>query len=413
MAYFSFPGDMMDVERVRRDFPIYSSRRGDIVYFDNACQTFRPRQVIEACNEYYFDFPACGGRSIHRLATQVSIKVDETREKIARFIGCPNPNEIIFTKNCTEALNLVAKGTRHKKGDVILTTDMEHNSNHVPWIQLAKSEGIKRKFIKTPPNGVFDVEAFKEAMTKEIKFVSLVHTNNVTGTTIPAKEIVEIAHDQGSTVMLDGAQAAPHMKIDAKKLDVDFYAFSMHKMLGPSGVGVLYAKEEIAKDLEPLITGGGGVSLTEYDSAKYLPMPDRFEAGLMNYSGVIGSAAAVDYLSTLGMDDIREHEVALNTYVTSELKDIELIKILEPLDPKMRGSIFSFNVKGLGSHDVAMILDEVDKIMVRSGMHCTHPFFISRGIDGCARASFYIYNTISECERFVKAMRVLVDTFSM
>jgi cysteine desulfurase/selenocysteine lyase len=187
----------------------------------------------------------------------------------------------------------------------------------------------------------------------------------------------------------------------------------MHKMLGPSGVGVLYAKEEIAKDLEPLITGGGGVSLTEYDSAKYLPMPDRFEAGLMNYSGVIGSAAAVDYLSTLGMDDIREHEVALNTYVTSELKDIELIKILEPLDPKMRGSIFSFNVKGLGSHDVAMILDEVDKIMVRSGMHCTHPFFISRGIDGCARASFYIYNTISECERFVKAMRVLVDTFSM
>ncbi|MGD0056429.1 MAG: cysteine desulfurase [Methanomassiliicoccales archaeon] len=403
----------MDVERVRGDFPIYSSARGDIVYFDNACQTFRPRQVIEASNDYYFDFPACGGRSIHRLATQVSIRIDEAREKIARFIGCPNPNEIVFTKNCTEGLNLVAKGMKYKKGDVVLTTDMEHNSNHVPWIQLTKTVGIRRKYVKTPSTGVFNVEAFKEAMAKEVRIVSLVHTNNVTGTTIPAKDVVEIAHDQGAVVMLDGAQAAPHMRIDMKKLEVDFYVFSMHKMLGPSGVGVLYAKEEIAKDIEPLITGGGGVSLAEYDSATYLPMPDRFEAGLMNYSGVIGSAAAVDYLSALGMDEIREHETALNSYVTKELKDIDLVKVLEPLDPRKRGSIFPFNVKGLGSHDVAMILDEVDKVMIRSGMHCTHPFFISRGIDGCARASFYVYNMISECERFVKAVRVLVDKFSM
>ncbi|MDD1769236.1 MAG: cysteine desulfurase [Methanomassiliicoccales archaeon] len=403
----------MDVEIVRRDFPIYSSRRGDIVYFDNACQTFRPRQVIEAMNDYYFDFPACGGRSIHRLATQVSIKIDEAREKIARFIGCSNPNEIVFTKNCTEGLNLVAKGMKYRKGDVVLTTDMEHNSNHVPWIQLTKSVGIKREYVKTPPNGLFDLEAFKKAMSKDVKIVSLVHTNNVTGTTIPAKEVVEIAHDRGALVMLDGAQAAPHIKIDVKKLDVDFYAFSMHKMLGPSGVGVLYAEEEVGKDVEPLITGGGGVNLTEYDSATYLPAPDRFEAGLMNYSGVIGSGAAIDYLTTLGMDEIRDHDAALNSYVTAGLTEIDLINILEPVDPRKRGSIVPFNVKGLGSHDIAMILDEVDKIMIRSGMHCTHPFFTSRGIDGCARASFYIYNTISECERFVKAVRGLVDTFSM
>ena len=403
----------MDVEIVRRDFPIYSSRRGDIVYFDNACQTFRPRQVIEAMNDYYFDFPACGGRSIHRLATQVSIKIDEAREKIARFIGCSNPNEIVFTKNCTEGLNLVAKGMKYRKGDVVLTTDMEHNSNHVPWIQLTKSVGIKREYVKTPPNGLFDLEAFKKAMSKDVKIVSVVHTNNVTGTTIPAKEVVEIAHDRGALVMLDGAQAAPHIKIDVKKLDVDFYAFSMHKMLGPSGVGVLYAEEEVGKDVEPLITGGGGVSLTEYDSATYLPAPDRFEAGLMNYSGVIGSGAAIDYLTTLGMDEIRDHDAALNSYVTEGLTEIDLINILEPVDPRKRGSIVPFNVKGLGSHDIAMILDEVDKIMIRSGMHCTHPFFTSRGIDGCARASFYIYNTISECERFVKAVRGLVDTFSM
>jgi cysteine desulfurase/selenocysteine lyase len=403
----------MDADRIRRDFPIYSSRRGDLVYFDNACQTFRPRKVIEASNDYYFDFPACGGRSVHRLATQVSMRIDEAREKIARFIGCPNPNEIVFTKNCTEAMNLVAKGTKHRKGDVVLTSDMEHNSNHVPWIQLTESMGIKRRFVTTPSSGTFDIELFKNAMTKEVKFVSLVHTNNVTGTTISAKDVVEIAHDNGALIMLDGAQAAPHMKIDMNDLDVDFYAFSMHKMLGPSGVGVLFAKEELAKDMEPLISGGGGVSVTEYDKAKYLPMPERFEAGLLNYSGVIGSAAAIDYLSAIGIDGIREHEANLNSYVTKELKEIDLIHILEPIDPRKRGSIFSFNIKGLGSHDVAMILDEVDKIMIRSGMHCTHPFFISRGIDGCARASFYIYNTKSECERFVKAVKVIVDTFSM
>lgn len=403
----------MDADRIRRDFPIYSSRRGDLVYFDNACQTFRPRKVIEASNDYYFDFPACGGRSVHRLATQVSMRIDEAREKIARFIGCPNPNEIVFTKNCTEAMNLVAKGTKHRKGDVVLTSDMEHNSNHVPWIQLTESMGIKRRFVTTPSSGTFDIELFKNAMTKEVKFVSLVHTNNVTGTTISAKDVVEIAHDNGALIMLDGAQAAPHMKIDMDDLDVDFYAFSMHKMLGPSGVGVLFAKEELAKDMEPLISGGGGVSVTEYDKAEYLPMPERFEAGLLNYSGVIGSAAAIDYLSAIGMDSIREHEANLNSYVTKELKEIDLIHILEPIDPRKRGSIFSFNIKGLGSHDVAMILDEVDKIMIRSGMHCTHPFFISRGIDGCARASFYIYNTKPECERFVKAVKVIVDTFSM
>lgn len=403
----------MDTDRIRRDFPIYSSRRGDLVYFDNACQTFRPRKVIEASNDYYFDFPACGGRSIHRLATQVSMRIDEAREKIARFIGCPNPNEIVFTKNCTEAMNLVAKGTKHRKGDVVLTSDMEHNSNHVPWIQLTRSMGIKRRFVTTPSNGVFDIELLKDAMTKEVKFVSLVHTNNITGTTIPAKEVVEIAHDNGAMIMLDGAQAAPHMKIDMNDLDIDFYAFSMHKMLGPSGVGVLFAKEELAKNMDPLISGGGGVSLTEYDKVTYLPMPERFESGLLNYSGVIGSAAAIDYLSAIGMDSIREHEMNLNYYLTKELKEIDLVNILEPVDPGKRGSIFSFNIKGLGSHDVAMILDEVDKIMIRSGMHCTHPFFISRGIDGCARASFYIYNTIPECERFVKAVKVIVDTFSV
>lgn len=402
----------MDVERIRRDFPIYSSEYGDIVYFDNACQTLRPRTVIEANNEYYYDYPACGGRSVHRLATRVSIKVDEAREKIASFLGCKNPNEIVFVKNCTEAINTVAKGFGFRRGDVILSTDLEHNSNHVPWIQLEKSVGIRRRHVTTPDTGIFDIEAFKRMMTRDVKFVSMVHTNNVTGTTIPARDIVEISHDNGARVMLDGAQAVPHIEVDVRNLDVDFYAFSMHKMLGPSGIGVLFAKEEIAKDMEPLITGGGGVSLTTYDSATLLPMPERFEAGLMNYAGVIGSGAAVDYLAAIGVEEIRSHDLLLNSFVTNELKSVDLIKILEPVDPAKRGSIFSFNVKGLGSHDVAMILDEMDRIMIRSGMHCTHPYFLARGMDGCARASFYIYNSKADCERFVAAVRTLVETFS-
>ena len=409
----SFQTEQMDVSRIREDFPIYQSEERDIVYLDNACQTFRPRAVIQAMSRYYDLYPACGGRSVHRLATQVSVEVDEARESMARFLGASRAEEIAFTKNCTEALNLVAKGLSWRKEDVVVTTDQEHNSNHVPWLQLRSARGLRRRIVLTPSSGIFDMEAFKRAMSREVKMVSMVHVNNITGTTLPAREIAEVAHDHGALVMFDGAQSTPHRKVDVQRIGADFYAVSVHKMLGPSGMGVLYGRMELLKDLEPLITGGGGVSLTTPDRADLLPPPERFEAGLQNYAGIIGAGAAVNYLTQLGMDEVRDHDAKLNLRATSKVRDIEGVSILAPLDAEARGSILSFNIKGMSSHDVAMIMDEVAKVMVRSGMHCVHPYFVARRLDGCARASFYIYNGEEDVDRFSETVKEVASKFSM
>jgi cysteine desulfurase/selenocysteine lyase len=402
----------MDSNVIREDFPLYSSKDKDIIYLDSACQTLRPRQVIEAMDAYYTDFPACGGRSVHRLATEVSIKVDEARERIARFIGAPRPENVIFTKNCTEALNLVAKGLPLRKGEVVVTSDIEHNSNHVPWMQVQRQKGVERRFVETPDDGLFDLERLKAAVDGRTKVVSLVHTNNITGTTIPGREVVQIAHEKGALVMLDGAQTAPHQKVDVRALDVDLYAFSMHKMLGPSGVGVLYAKDGVIDDVEPLISGGGAVGLTDRDKVEYLPIPERFEGGLLNYAGIIGSGAAVDYLAAAGMEEVEAHDRLLNARTTKGLEGIGEVEILRPLDPGQRSSVLSFNVNGMNSHDVAMILDEMAKVAIRSGMHCVHPYFLARKMPGAARASFYLYNTIEECDKFVSAVASLAQTFA-
>jgi len=403
----------MDVSHIREDFPIYQAAERDMVYLDNACQTFRPRQVIQAMSRYYELYPACGGRSVHRLATQVSVEVDDARERVAGFFGASRPDEIVFTKNCTEALNLVAKGLAWRKDDVVVTTDMEHNSNHVPWLQLRSSRGLRRRFVITPSSGLFDMEAFKKAMTREVRMVSLVHVNNITGTTLPAREIAEVAHDHGALVMFDGAQSAPHQKVDVQRIGADFYTASMHKMLGPSGMGVLYGRLELLKQLEPLITGGGGVSLTTPERADLLPPPERFEAGLQNYAGIIGTGAAVNYLMGLGMEAVKEHDAILNRRATSKVRDIGGVSLLAPFDAEERGSILSFNIKGMSSHDVAMILDEVAKVMVRSGMHCVHPYFVARKLDGCVRASFYIYNSEEDVDRFAEAVQEVASKFSM
>lgn len=402
----------MDVDKIRNDFPLYSSDERDIIYMDNACQTLRPRQVIDAMQEYYECYPACGGRSVHRLATRVSIMIDEVREKVAAFIGCDDPSCIIFTKNSTEALNMVAKGRLLKRGDAVLTTDMEHNSNHVPWLQMEKWEGIRRRFVPTPPSGLFDMERFRKELKGDVKMVSMAHTNNVTGTTIPAEEIIEEAHEKGALVLLDGAQSTPHRRIDVKRLDVDVLTFSAHKMLGPSGIGILYAKREVLEKMEPLIVGGGGVGLARYDQVELLPPPEKFESGLLNYSGIAGTGAAIDYLERVGMDEVEEHEGKLNRIITEGLRDLPGISILPPFDPMLRSSIFSFNLRGMTSHDIAMIIDEMAKVLIRSGMHCMHPYFLSRGIDGCARASFYLYNSEAEAIRFVQAVKDLAEAFS-
>jgi len=402
----------MDIGRVRADFPIYSSANADIIYLDNACQTLRPRQVIDSIVSYYEETPACGGRSVHRLASAVSAKVDEAREAVARFIGCGDPDCVVFTKNCTEALNTVARGLSLKRGDVVLTTDLEHNSNHVPWTELSGTVGIKRRQVATPPSGAFDLDAYLSALAPDVRLVSMVHTSNVNGASIPDAEVVKAAHDAGALVMLDGAQSVPHRRIDVEKLDVDFLAFSLHKMLGPSGMGALYGKKELLRELAPLTVGGGAVASADFDGASILPPPDRFEAGLQDYAGIIGSGAAVRYLEALGMDEVRDHEARLNALATEGLRAMPEVSILEPKDASSRSGVLPFNVSGMGAHDVALIIDEMAKVQLRSGMHCAHPYFKARGIDGCARASFYVYNSEEEVRRFLDAMGELVHAFS-
>jgi len=397
----------MDVSRIRNDFP--PLRNSDSVYLDSACQSLRPDQVISSMVSYYEEFPACGGRSVHSMATRVSMEVDAAREKVAGFFGS-RPSEFVFTKNCTEALNIVAKGLGLKKNDVVLTGDWEHNSNHVPWIDLTETVGIRRRFMRSSERGEFDIEEFKKCVTKDVKIVSMAHCSNVTGVEIPVKELTEIAHDNNSIVMIDGAQAAPHMPVDVKDLDVDFYAASGHKMLGPSGVGILYGRTELLEKLRPLMSGGGTVGLATYDSVKRTPPPERFEAGLLNYSGVVGMGAAIDYLKNIGMKNIRDHERSLQRKIQKDTEDLN-ISIVGPEDPDKRGGVFSFNMGGLESHDVAVMLD-TKNIMIRSGMHCAHPFFVSRGLKGCARASVYVYNDENDIEKFTSALRKMDETFS-
>jgi cysteine desulfurase/selenocysteine lyase len=240
----------------------------------------------------------------------------------------------------------------------------------------------------------------------------VVHTNNVDGSTIPLREIIELAHDHGAMVMADGCQYAPHNHLDLAGLDVDLYAWSMHKMLGPSGTGILYGKRDVLESIEPLVTGGGGVAMTSYDSADILPIPERFEAGLQNYAGIIGSGAAVRYLKGVGMDDISEHEHRLNAIATEGLKGVKNLSMLGPEDPRRKGGIFSFNLKGMLPHDVAMILDEIGSVLIRSGMHCVHPYFSSHGMEGCARASFYLYNTTDEIHKLIETVRYVSDRFT-
>lgn len=400
----------MDMEQFRRDFP--TIRNSDAIYMDSACQSLKPDCVIEAMMRYYTEFPACGGRSVHTMATHVSMGVDESREKLADFFGCDDPDCFAFTKNCTEGMNIVARGFGLKKGDVVLTTDAEHNSNHVQWIDMAETVGIKRRYCRTSERGVFDIEEFKRTISKDVRLVSVGHVSNVTGCEVPLKEIVEISHDLGIPVLADGAQAAPHMKVDLKKLDVDFYCASLHKMLAPAGVGMMYGKMDLLKKIRPLIQGGGIVGLTTYDSIKVSPPPEKFEAGLSNYSGIIGVKAALGYLEKIGMDNIHRHELMLQREIRKSTEDIKGLRIVGPDEPELRGGVFSFNIDGLNSHDIAMMLDNMGKVMIRSGMHCAHPFLVSRKVDGSARASVYLYNNVKEVERFGELLRKISETFA-
>ena len=400
----------MVVEKIREDFPLLQKRINGkpIIYFDNACVTLRPVQVIQAIKEYYEEYSACSGRSIHKLGNKVSEEYQKSRKVIAEFINARKPEEIIFTRNTTEGINLVANSLGLKKGDVVITTDREHNSNLLPWQILIKKLGIKHEIIFSKEDLTFDLEKFEKMMNKNVKLVSMFHTSNLDGYTIPAKEIIKIAHDFGALVLLDGAQSVPHKPLDVKKLDVDFLAFSGHKMLGPSGIGVLYGKEHLLEKLNPFLVGGDTVQSTSYYSHTFLKPPEKFEAGLQNYPGAIGLATAAKYIKKIGKEKIENHEIELNKLITEEILKLEGIDIIGPSSPELRCGIISFIVEGINHHDVAIMLDEMANVMIRSGQHCVHSWFNAHGIEGSARVSLYLYNTKEEAQIFIETLKKIL-----
>jgi len=367
-----------------------------------------PKKVINAQNEYYEKYPGCAGRSIHKFGNRVTEEYNKAREIISKFIGAHKPEEIVFTRNTTEGINLVAHSLGLEKGNIVLTTDREHNSNLIPWQVLQETIGIKHKIITSNDDFTFNLDKFEEIMTKDVKLVSVVHTSNLDGYTLPAKEIIKIAHDYGALVMLDGAQSVPHKEINVKKLDCDILAFSGHKMLGPSGVGVLYAKYHILEEMKPFLVGGDTVAKTTYANYELLRPPEKFEAGLQNYAGVIGLAAAAKYLDNVGRKNIEKHEKELNNVINQELMSMDGIEIIGVRDSDKRSGVTSFIIDGIDYHDVAIILDETANVMVRSGQHCLHSWFNAQGIKGSVRSSLYLYNTREDIEIFTGVVRNII-----
>jgi cysteine desulfurase/selenocysteine lyase len=382
--------------------------RKPIVYFDNACQSLRPEVVIDAIDDYYLNSSACSGRSMHRLAAAVTLQCDQARSAVAKFLHAARKEEIVFTRNTTEGINLVANSLALNQGDVILISDKEHNSNLIPWQVLARKKGIQFKIIPSKLDNTFDFEAFTKLLDQKVRLVSLGFTSNLDGVTIPASEIIKKAHQNGSLVLLDAAQTSPHYKMDVKALDVDFLAFSGHKMLGPSGTGVLYGKYQLLEQLEPFLVGGDTVSSSTYDSCQFLPPPEKFEAGLQDYAGIIGLGAAAQYLQGIGFEAIKSQELLLNETITAAIKDIPRLKLIGPMDARQRGGIVNFYIDGIDSHQIALMLDQMSGIMVRSGQHCVHSWFNAHHITGSVRASVCFYNTPEEAAILVNSLKKIL-----
>jgi len=401
----------MNVTEVRSHFPALGPRDDapPAAYLDSACMSLVPNSVLDAMARYYRDFPGCAGRSVHRFSEEVARRYEGARSVFARFLGRADPAGVVFLRNATEALNLVGQGLPWKAGDRVLISDREHNSNLIVWQRLAAERRIRIEVVPLPDDGEFDRELFEERLARGVRLVSLFHTSNLDGHTLPIDEITERAHDRGALVMFDGCQAAPHRRVDLDRLGVDFYAVSAHKMLGPTGTGVLAATPQALSTVRPLLVGGETVEWSTLDAHALRPPPYRFEAGLQNYAGVIGAQAGIEYLSALGFDEVEHQQYVLNARVTEAFRGEPRVHVLGPADPHRRSSIFAFTVDGVDPHDVAVFLDEGHDVMVRSGMHCVHSYYARRGLSGNVRASFYFYNDRSDADRLVNGLRELLE----
>jgi len=399
---------------LREDFPTLRGENAP-AYLDNACVTLKPDSVINSISDYYSMYPGCGGRSVHRYGTQVSRLVSEARNSIAKFINAGSVNEVVFTRNTTHSINQIAKGMTWQKGDIIITGDREHNSNLVPWLQLADEQGIEHRIVESNPDNTFNVEKFEqlcEEVGDRLKMVSLSQVGNLDGISIPIKKIAKITHQYDALIAVDGAQSTPHMQVDVQNLDIDFISFSIHKMCGPSGMGGLWGRYDLLDSLRSIQSGGQTVETSHYDSMKWAAPPSRFEGGLGNFAGMIASGKAIDYLSKLDMNAVHEHEIKLNRIITDKIKHLDAIEIIGPEDPTYRGGICSILMGDLPSHDIAILLDEAADVMVRSGQHCVHSWFNARGHqNGSLRASAYFYNTEEDANLFADTFTEAVEAF--
>jgi cysteine desulfurase/selenocysteine lyase len=392
------------IDEIRNDFPILSLK--DFVYLDNAATSQKPIQVIEKINLIYKTLNANVHRGIYKIAENITEEYEQSRKEISSFINA-SENEIIFTKNTTDSINLVAYSLlqKLKKGDKVVTTFLEHHSNLLPWRKISEIAGLKLELVKVTPEGLIDEEDY-EKKVQDAKVVAFTHVSNVAGTIVEAKQLVKKAKESGALVLIDGAQAAPHLKVDVRELGTDFYAFSGHKMLGPTGIGILYGRKELLEDLEPPFAGGEMVKEVHKEGQSWNDIPWKFEPGTPNYVGAIGLAEAVKYIKKIGIDEIAHYEKKLAEYL---LEAVEKIKGLRYVGPqKNRAALVAFETKGIHPHDVAAFLD-MKGIAVRSGWHCAQPLQEELGfLNGTTRASLYFYNTFSEIDKLKVALEELV-----
>lgn len=403
-----------DVMKIREDFPILKTlvRGKPLCYLDNAATTQKPQQVINTLSEYYTSINSNIHRGVHTLSEKATSAFEEAREKVRGFINAKSSKEIIFTRGTTESINLVANSfgrSNLNEGDEILITGMEHHSNIVPWQLIAAEKNAKLKVAPVTDSGELIPEEFEKLISEKTKIVSLVYLSNTLGTVNPVEKIVGIAHNHGIPVLLDAAQAVSHMPVDVQKIDCDFFAFSGHKLYGPTGIGILYGKENLLEQMPPFMGGGDMISKVTFTKSTYNELPFKFEAGTSNIADAIGLGAAVDYIKSIGLDSIAKYEKQVLDYATNELQGIEELKIIGTAPEK--SSVISFVLKNVHPHDVGTFLD-FEGIAVRTGHHCTQPLMDRFNIPATSRASFAMYNTIEEADVLVRGIKKVIEAFS-
>ena len=405
----------IEIAKIRSDFQILDQIVNDepLVYLDSAATTQKPQQVLDAIRAYYERDNANVHRGVHTLAERATADYEASRDKVRAFINASSRKEVLFTRGTTTALNWVAKFAEqilHPEDEIVISI-MEHHSNIIPWQQAAAKTGAILKFVYLK-DGELDMADLRTKVTNRTKFVSITHVSNVLGVINPVKEIAQIAHEHGAIMVVDGAQSTPHMSVDVQDLDCDFFAFSGHKMAGPTGIGVLYGKEALLNQMNPIEFGGEMIDFVYEQSATWKELPWKFEAGTPNIAGSIGLGAAVDYLTEIGIDNIHQHEQDLLNYVMPKLREIEGLTIYGPEDNHRRGGVIAFNLDGLHPHDVATALD-MEGVAVRAGHHCAQPLIDYLDLPATARASFYIYNTFADCDKLVEAIKLTKAFFGV